>query len=211
MELHKLSVEKTARVFTHGNPDAPEVWILLHGYGMLASQMITAFEDIVSDHLFFIAPEGLSRFYWKGFDGPVVASWMTKEDRQDEIDDYIKYLNQLIDTYQLNTKKINVLGFSQGVATMSRWLSNNNLKLNKCVFWAGEPPADIDYVNVFKRIDQAYFIYGKNDLFISETQLSKITKLFKPLLNQLEIIPFEGKHELNKELLVNLITSNNSL
>ncbi|MEI6312193.1 MAG: hypothetical protein WCP57_08045 [Bacteroidota bacterium] len=121
MEQHKISVEKTARVFTLGNPDASEVWILLHGYGMQASQMITYIEELPNENLFFIAPEGLSRFYWKGFEGNVVASWMTKEDRQDEINDYIKYLNQLIDIYQLNTKKINVLGFSQGVATMSRW------------------------------------------------------------------------------------------
>jgi hypothetical protein len=42
-----------------------------------------------------IAPEGLSRFYRKGFSGDVVASWMTKDDRLDDMEDYVRYLNDL--------------------------------------------------------------------------------------------------------------------
>jgi predicted esterase len=210
MEQHKISVEKTARVFTKGNPDAQDVCILLHGYGMLAPQMLTAFEDINTDRFFLIAPEGLSRFYWKGFEGPVVASWMTKEDRQDEINDYVVYLNKLIKYFALADKKIHILGFSQGVATMSRWIASNAFQVESCIFWAGEPPADIDYTKLFERFQKVYFVYGKADIFITTSQLEKIKGLFTSVITQIEFVDFEGKHELNKNVINQLLTSNNS-
>ena len=48
---------------------------------------------------FVIAPEGLSRFYVNGFGGEVVASWMTKRDRLEEIHDFSVYCSALYDSY----------------------------------------------------------------------------------------------------------------
>jgi predicted esterase len=202
MQQHNITVTKTARFFTEGNPDASEVWILLHGYGMLASKMITYFSELEKKEIFIIAPEGLSRFYWKGFQGDVVASWMTKEDRQDEIVDYINYLNKLFIELKLENKKINILGFSQGVATSSRWLSQVNFNINKLVFWAGEPAYDIDY-SYLKNVPNLYYVYGNQDLFIQEGQILKIQNQFNPYL--FEYINFDGKHELNTIVLTKLI------
>ena len=42
-----------------------------------------------------VAPEGLSRFYVNATHGLVGASWMTREDRQHEIDDYVGYLDAI--------------------------------------------------------------------------------------------------------------------
>jgi hypothetical protein len=61
--------------------------LVTHGYGQLAKTFIRRFEPIMDAQTLVVAPEGLSRFYWGGFDGPVVASWMTREDRLDEIAD----------------------------------------------------------------------------------------------------------------------------
>lgn len=198
MELHKLTVTKTARYFTAGNPTASKVYILLHGYGMLANAMIEKLQLEEDTDCFYIAPEGLSRFYWKGFDGNVVASWMTKEDRQDEINDYIKYLNLLFNEFDFSNKSINILGFSQGVATMSRWLIQTKFKIDKLIFWAGEPPADIDYTLIFNSVKKAYFVYGNLDVFINEIQLEIIKQRLKSVA--IEYVSFEGKHELNQTL-----------
>ena len=37
-----------------------------------------------------MAPEGLSRFYLEGFSGKVGATWMTREDRLNDIDNYLR-------------------------------------------------------------------------------------------------------------------------
>ena len=55
------------------------------------------FKILNTDKNTIIAPEGLSRFYKNGFYGEVVSSWMTKEDRLNEINDYILYLDTLIE------------------------------------------------------------------------------------------------------------------
>ena len=81
---HHLSVEKTARYFTmgEGKANCQYLWIVLHGYGQLASSVIKRFKTLDPDKHFVLAPEGLSRFYWgEGFGGKAVASWMTSEDR----------------------------------------------------------------------------------------------------------------------------------
>jgi predicted esterase len=127
---------------------------------------------------------------------------MTKEDRQDEIVDYINYLNKLFIELKLENKKINILGFSQGVATSSRWLSQVNFNINKLVFWAGEPAYDIDY-SYLKNVPNLYYVYGNQDLFIQEGQILKIQNQFNSYL--FEYINFDGKHELNTIVLTKLI------
>ena len=39
-----------------------------------------------------IAPQGLHKFYLEGTSGRVGASWMTKENREDDIKNYLVYL-----------------------------------------------------------------------------------------------------------------------
>ena len=67
-----------------------------------------------------MAPEGLSRFYLDAGAGKVGASWMTKEDRAHEIEDYLSYLEQ-VRAAIIPPVPLTILGFSQGVATAARW------------------------------------------------------------------------------------------
>ena len=90
---HQISIKKTAKVYTLGNiTTAKHVIVVLHGYGQLAKYFINKFKPLVDDDYYIIAPEGLSKFYLNGHSGRVGASWMTKEDRQIEINDQIEYL-----------------------------------------------------------------------------------------------------------------------
>ena len=112
---HHIVVNKTATYHTLGDTKtAKTIWFVLHGYGMLAEYFIKKFEPILNDETCIIAPEGLSKFYTQGFYGRVGATWMTKQDREVEIRDYINYLNQL---YEYICKQNN----------------NTNLKINLLV------------------------------------------------------------------------------
>ena len=104
MANHTLSVTRTARYSTQGLISDQTRYCILacHGYGQLAEHFIKKFDVIAADDLFVIAPEGLSRFYWGGLTGDVVASWMTKGGRLDEIKDYCNFLDQLKEQYLLS-------------------------------------------------------------------------------------------------------------
>ena len=93
---HNIETSRTARYYSLGSFEAVnELWICLHGYAHRAELFIENFRPIATDGLFIIAPEGLSRFYTRGFCGTVGASWMTREDRENEIKDYVVYLEKL--------------------------------------------------------------------------------------------------------------------
>src|SRR5258705_7905505 len=88
-----MTVSRMARYFTIGRPDR-EVWFVLHGYGQLAARFLSRFEPLDDGGRLIVAPEALSRFYLTedSAERRVGASWMTREDRLTEIEDYVQYL-----------------------------------------------------------------------------------------------------------------------
>lgn len=100
-----------------------------------------------------VAPEALSRFYVEvsgktHADTHVGASWMTREDRLSDIEDNVEYLDALhahiATLLEGASPTFTVLGFSQGVATVSRWLERTTVRADRALFWGGIIPADID-------------------------------------------------------------------
>src|SRR5881628_153311 len=128
MQEHFLSTSRTARYFTLGHlRDATELWLVCHGYGQLASRFLERFRPLETQRRCIVAPEGLSRFYLTEHPTElrVGASWMTREDRLHEIDDYVRYLDALyrevLGRVEGPAARVTALGFSQGTATVSRW------------------------------------------------------------------------------------------
>lgn len=150
---HHLEVGRTARYWTLGDPasDPEEVWLVLHGYGQLARRFLGRFGCLASERRLIVAPEALSRFYIRseegrhGPDAVVGATWMTSEDREAEIRDYVAYLDGLASAVMRGNPRVTVLGFSQGVATAWRWITYGSPgRLERLVSWAGVFPPDLD-------------------------------------------------------------------
>ena len=155
-----------------------------------------------------IAPEGLSRFYEKGTYGNVVASWMTKEDRINEINNYVDYLdvlNQKVSDKSPNSI-INILGFSQGVATASRWVTQGKVKTDKLILWAGALPPELNWKTLKNNIPakNTHFVYGLNDPFIRAEHIEQFKQLITKKRYPLNIQSFEGKHQLKTSVLKEL-------
>jgi predicted esterase len=209
-----IKVQRTARYFTwgHANPNTKYVWFVLHGYGQLAPYFIKKFEKLDPDTHFIVAPEALSRFYYNNMGGRVGATWMTSEDRLNEIEDYTFFLQSVYDKVldenpALSTcQNTTLLGFSQGATTVTRWLMNGKVKFNRLIAWAGMLPHDMDFEK-FKEIlsnKECQVVYGLQDeLFVKESFEGYLNDLklkgFEP-----QVITFEGKHELNEEIILNL-------
>ncbi|MFT5513597.1 MAG: putative esterase [Bacteroidia bacterium] len=210
MQTHHISIPKTARVFTLGDLEsATEIWIVLHGYGQLASTLIETFESLVSDKCAVIAPEGLHRFYKKGFYGEVVASWMTKEERLNDINDYCAYLDLVYQQFTKSGQKIRIFGFSQGVATACRWVSKSSVRLDSLVLWAGTFPTDISLDASESNLQnvKSYLAYDPDDPFRNEDSWKKQLAFFDEAKITPVIHKFKGGHAIPQEALTEFRTT----
>ncbi len=208
-----IPVTKTAKYYTLGEigPKISRVIFALHGYGQSADSFIHKFEDVSDEKTLVVCPEGLSRFYWNGFTGDVVASWMTKKDREDDIKDNMAYLDQLYHHIisQLEPKpNISVLGFSQGCPTASRWLAHSKFACNNLVLWGGQLAHDVDFKsaeNYFSDINLK-FVYGDEDKFIQYGYVERQHELSKSNNLEFDTHIFNGKHEINRNTLKEVFT-----
>ena len=207
---NNIVVEKTARYFCSSNDfsKAPSIWIVLHGYAQLADEFLQLFSSFFSDKVIVIAPEGLHRFYKKGGTGDVAAGWMTKTERANDIKDYCYYLDKIIEQCHFKShQQINVLGFSQGSATLARWVNQSKFNFNKLVFYAGVFPPDLSTSFSSKnwRLAKIYAIIGNNDRYYTVND-------FFTAFNELESktlvqrIIFTGLHEIKNEGLLEVFT-----
>lgn len=213
MQSHEIEVKKTARYFTLGDPQGPEVdvWFVLHGYGQLGEFFIQNFESVVDDKTLVVAPEGLSRFYlgenkWKR----VGASWMTKIDRLAEIRDQQAFLNQLyeqiMDRFKGKKVRFFLFGFSQGVATAWRWLKSSQIQPQHLIIWAGSVPEEMN-PELKARLDQltCWIVYGTQDEYIEEKDALERIEQFRSWIPKLEVICFEDRHRINEGALAELL------
>lgn len=211
MQSHRLKVPRTAHYYTLGETGkhVKRFWIVCHGYGQAAARFIHSFDELVDGETFILAPEGLSRFYWGGFTGEVVASWMTKGDRLDEIEDYTDMIRSLYDLYKpllSENVEVTLLGFSQGVATQWRWMLKAQPEIKNIVNWAGLFPDDLDYSlhQEYLKDKQLHFAYGTEDPFLKTKHIEWMEKEVEKIGLSSESHTFEGKHVMDRAALLKL-------
>ncbi len=216
MQEHHLSVNRTARYFTLGSSSrgVAEVWFLCHGYGQLAARFLEKLRVLDDGRRYLVAPEGLSRFYLSesAAERRVGASWMTREDRLAEIDDYVPYLDAVsADVFRsLDRARVTVhaLGYSQGAATVSRWVAMGKAKIDRLTLWGGEFPPDLDLTvdTVVSRLQAAHLtlVYGRSDEYITPKVVQAVTTRLRQHGIPYQEIPFDGGHELNEAVLKEL-------
>jgi predicted esterase len=200
---HHLRVARTARYVLLGDdppsgarpprtspPDtdpgadpAPELWVACHGYRQLARYFARPFEAIAGPARRVAVPEGLSRFYVDDDGGPhgpearVGATWMTREDRLAEIDDYVAYLDALVAHLAPGPRSpVTAFGFSQGAATASRWAAYGRTEIDRLVLWGGLPAHDLDLAAAGPRLAHLDIILarGAADGHLSEAAVTRV-------------------------------------
>lgn len=205
MHEHVLTTTRTARYFTLGDSaSAHEFWFVCHGYGQLAARFLERFRGIEAEGRCIVAPEGLSRFYLteNPTERRVGASWMTREDRLREIDDYVAYLDTLYTTIGAARARVTALGFSQGTATVSRWTALGAARIDRLILWGGEVPPDLDLQRL--RVPQLELVYGTSDqLFTPKVVAANEARLREHQIAY-ERISFDGAHEIDAAILLRL-------
>lgn len=210
-EQRHLRVPRSARYSVMGSFDSSltEVWVVCHGHGQLASRFLTRFIPIEREDRLFVAPEALSRYYLTPPQGgphapntPVGATWMTSEDREREIEDYVRYLDLLYDElFSLVPReavRLWVLGFSQGSATVARWVARGKVDPDRVVLWAGLLPPELNAQNASALTRRAPLtvVLGRQDDFAKPDLIAAEESRLKALGIPYETIRFDGGHEI---------------
>lgn len=204
--IHYFQTQKTAKVVIEGevNPKLKTVWLVAHGYGHLASYFINKLKPILNEENLVIVPEGLHRYYLNGISGRVGASWMTKEEREHDITDYCNYLNEVYEKFirPLGEKiTVNALGFSQGGATLCRWASSTQYKIDNLIIWGSVIPTDMNWENYLSKINVGNWIYvagDKDEYLNSEQQQAQLDTLKRNNI-QPQTVFYEGGHDIMEE------------
>jgi predicted esterase len=196
------------------------VWFVCHGYGQLASDFAKEFEIISAPGRLIVAPEALSRFYvpaGAGFhaaDAKIGATWMTREDRETEIDDYVNYLDSLYDEIfnrvDRSRARVTVLGFSQGGATANRWLTRGKARADRLLMWGSllASDADLNEAAEFFRKVELTIVYGKRDQFADSGMIAGFEKVLRENGIPYKLETFEGGHRMDRETLKRLAETN---
>ncbi|HOY27920.1 MAG TPA: dienelactone hydrolase family protein [Flavobacteriales bacterium] len=202
-------MRRTARYHVLGDPTkARAIWIVLHGYGQLARYFLTKFEGL-EEGVAIAAPEALNRFYLDEAHNRVGATWMTREDRENEITDQLGYLDALVKELrgERTDVPIHVLGFSQGVATACRWSLLGKTKMDRMVLWAGSLPPEPTFAEL--RTAWAHLtvevVLGSEDPFAGEKESQATTARLEAAGVQYRLHRFTGGHALEPVLLGRLI------
>ena len=134
-----------------------------HGYQENAAIMFDVLKQIAAGRSIGIASiQGLHRFYTRSND--VVASWMTKEDREHAIADNIAYVARVLaavaDEYGI-TRPLIYVGFSQGVAMAYRAAAFAQRPCDGVIALAGDVPPDV--APVAASLPKVLIGYGTDD------------------------------------------------
>lgn len=204
-----MRVGRTARYLTlgptEGRPD--QVWFACHGYGQLASDFLSHCSALDDGKRLIVAPEGLSRFYRGGGNGEVGASWMTREEREIEIEDYVGYLDELYTrTFQRidrDAVDVFVLGFSQGGATACRWVVQGAGHVEHLIVWGEFIPAELHSREGHRhlRAVDLHLVYGERDRYINADQRAEQRQHLDAHGVQAHEWSFSGGHRLDDEIL----------
>ncbi len=208
MNQHNLEITKTARYFTLGNEvDPEEVWFVLHGYAQLGNFFLKKFESLDNGKRLIVAPEGLHRFYWNGFSGRVVASWMTKEDRLVDIADYVNFLDSVYSKVVPKTATVRLLGFSQGTATACRWAVLGNSRFDRLTMWAGAFPTDVDYFENAGKLNalRPQVVIGDKDPYYDEGKIDEHLDFLRERGLEFSVHRFQGDHNIYPEPLREIV------
>lgn len=177
---HRIEVPRTALAWSAGGEaGVREIWVILHGFGMLARTFLGWFRPAVSPHRLVVAPEALNRYYLKPRERKVGATWMTSHDRLAEIGDYVRYLDLLLDQVREESgaaeAPVQVHAFSQGAATGCRWVAFGRVRPVRLVLWGGGVPPDLDLAEHGAALSAARLtvVLGDRDEFITEDAVAR--------------------------------------
>ncbi len=198
-------INNTYSILNVLNSKTKHIWFVCHGMGYLSRYFLKYFEDLNPEENYIIAPQASSKYYLPPKFKHVGACWLTNENTITETENVMHYFDAVFESEKLpNNCKLFVLGYSQGVSVAMRYVAKRQLLCNQLILMSGGIPKELT-ANDFKFLNgetKVILVYGKNDEYMNEDRMNLEKNRALELFGEhLTIIPFEGKHEVKKEII----------
>ena len=196
-----MSLVRTARTDSHGRylvaiPDHSRATLVgFHGYKENATIHMDVMRRIAGDRpIGLISIQGLHRCYAGG--GSVVASWMTKEDREHAIADNVAYVGKVLtmvaDEFGM-TRPMIYVGFSQGVAMAFRAAALVQRPCDGVIALASDVPPDV--APLAASLPRVLYGRGERDELYPAAQAAKDLEILRTAGVHVSAATFDGAHE----------------
>ena len=183
------------------------VWFVCHGMGYLSRYFLKYFKGLNTDENYIIAPQASSKFYIQPGFKHVGANWLTKEATVKDTENMIRNFDAIFKAENIPADiNLIVFGYSQGVSVALRYVAKRKLQCTQLIMHSGGIPKELQAEDLAFLKAQVTLICGTQDEYLIEdrlaTETQKAQELFK---DQLQVIMFDGKHEVNVKLINGLV------
>jgi predicted esterase len=172
---HTISTQTHGRYLVSANPE-PHAPLLIgfHGYGETAEEELARLRTIPgTDDWTLVSVQGLHQFYRRRTN-EVVASWMTRQNRELAIQDNIAFVAnvvRLISGKSSEGRTVVFSGFSQGVAMAFRAAAFLGVPVAGVIACGGDVPPELD-AQQLQRIRTALLGRGSRDTWYTVEKLA---------------------------------------
>jgi len=167
-----------------------------HGYGEAADDQFRRLDAIPgSDACVLISIQGLHRFYERRTDR-VVASWMTRQDRDLAIADNLAYVSGVLQTVLNGTtvEPVVFAGFSQGVAMAFRAAAASASRRRHVIAVGGDVPPELDTA-ALAALSSVLICRGTDDVFYTAEIFDKDVSRLRDARVRVDALTLPGAHE----------------
>jgi len=201
-------IERVVAASVHGRylieaPAAPRPWYMLaafHGYAEDAEIQLERIRETSqragSRGWLLVAVQGLHAFY-RGRRRDVVASWMTRQNRDLAIADNIAYAQSVVAEAAREfdvTARVVYAGFSQGVAMAFRAACASPLPVGGVIALGGDVPPELD-PRALERIPAALMSRGRSDEAYTPAAFEEDVERLRTARCAVTPFQFDGGHE----------------
>lgn len=204
-ESHIIEIQATVHGHTfvrHASESPARLLVVFHGYGENAERLVESVVEIPGVSTWHIAAiQALHPFYNRRT-GEVVASWMTKMNREQAIADNIAYVRSSLDQVK---REVEVdgptvfLGFSQGTAMAYRAAGLSGHRCDGMIALAGDMPHELPRLKNYERIPRVLIGRGTEDTWYDDAKLESDVALLQAMGTEVVTSVFEGGHEWTAE------------
>ena len=205
-----MTEERTIAVGSHGRylvatpahtlprlPTNAPLLVGFHGYAEDAELQLERLRSIPGADRWLIASiQGLHRFY-RGRTRDVVASWMTRQNRDLVIADNLAYVSAVIENARQEWgagPALVLAGFSQGVAMAFRAAALGRHQTNGILALGGDVPPELETPSL-ARIPQALIGRGDRDDWYTPQKCADDEARLRAAGTNVVVTTFDGGHE----------------
>ena len=197
MTSHSVETTTHGRVLVENaaDPHSGRLLVACHGYAQNAEAMLEEVRRIPGVAGWRVASvQALHRFYSRS-QQTVVASWMTREDRDLAIADNIAYLDRAVEAAGGNEAgAIVFIGFSQGAAMAYRAALCGRYQAAGVVALAGDVPPDVKALTA-RRWPRVLLGAGVQDTWYTAGMLAADEQFLASRDVERQIVRFDGGHD----------------